>query len=176
MKKHALKVFRQPPERLNCAQSVLHAWREVSDDTGIALADLKPFGGGRAPDGLCGALHAACMVAPGRAEALKQNFAARLGSRYAIVRGATACPGGSPSPDPLQAYIVGQSPGIVPSALTVTTTCSSPANGCSSSATPWNGAGCVVRVRVNYSFRFLVPLVSTLVIPMTSSSEMVISQ
>jgi Flp pilus assembly protein TadG len=99
---------------------------------------------------------------------------ARLGSRYAIVRGATACPGGSPSPDPLQAYIVGQSPGIVPSALT--TTCSSPANGCSSSATPWNGAGCVVRVRVNYSFRFLVPLVSTLVIPMTSSSEMVISQ
>jgi Flp pilus assembly protein TadG len=101
---------------------------------------------------------------------------ARLGSRYAIVRGATACPGGSPSPDPLQAYIVGQSPGIVPSALTVTTTCSSPANGCSSSATPWNGAGCVVRVRVNYSFRFLVPLVSTLVIPMTSSSEMVISQ
>jgi len=82
MKEHALKVFRQPPERLNCAQAVLHAWRAVSGDTSIALADLKPFGGGRAPDGLCGALHAACMVAPGRAEALKQNFAARLGSRY----------------------------------------------------------------------------------------------
>ena len=82
MKEHALKVFRQPPERLNCAQAVLHAWREVSGDTSIALADLKPFGGGRAPDGLCGALHAACMVAPGRAEALKQHFAARLGSLY----------------------------------------------------------------------------------------------
>ena len=82
MKEHALKVFRQPPERLNCAQSVLYAWREVSGDTAIALADLKTFGGGRAPDGICGALHAACMVAPGRAEALKQNFAARLGSRY----------------------------------------------------------------------------------------------
>jgi hypothetical protein len=82
MKEHALKVFRQPPERLNCAQSVLHAWREVSGDTSIALGDLKSFGGGRAPDGLCGALHVACMVAPNRAETLKQGFAARLGSLY----------------------------------------------------------------------------------------------
>jgi len=82
MKNHALKVFRHPPERLNCAQSVLHAWREVSGDTSIPLADLKPFGGGRAPDGLCGALHAACDIAPDRAEVLKQNFAAQLGSLY----------------------------------------------------------------------------------------------
>jgi hypothetical protein len=82
MKEHALKVFRQPPERLNCAQAVLYAWREVSGDASIALADLKPFSGGRAADGLCGALHAACVIAPDRAEALKQNFAARLGSLY----------------------------------------------------------------------------------------------
>jgi hypothetical protein len=82
MKDQALKVFRQPPERLNCAQSVLHGWREISGDTSIALADLKPFGGGRAPDGLCGALHMACMVAPNQAEALKLSFAARLGSLY----------------------------------------------------------------------------------------------
>lgn len=82
MKEHALRVFRQPPERLNCAQSVLQAWRAVSGDTSIALADFKPLGGGRAPDGLCGALHAACMIAPGQAEALKQNFATRLGSLY----------------------------------------------------------------------------------------------
>jgi hypothetical protein len=82
MKEHALKVFRQPPERLNCAQAVLYAWREVSGDTTIALAELKTFGGGRAPDGHCGALHAACVVAPDRAKSLKQNFAARLGSLY----------------------------------------------------------------------------------------------
>ncbi|MGA2854633.1 MAG: hypothetical protein ABSE90_10960 [Verrucomicrobiota bacterium] len=82
MKEHALKVFRQPPERLNCAQAVLYAWREVSGDTSIALADLKQCGGGRAPDGLCGALHAACVIAPDQAESLKQNFAARLGSLY----------------------------------------------------------------------------------------------
>lgn len=82
MKQHALSVFRKDPERLNCAQSVLHAWREVTGDTSLALADLKPFGGGRAPGGLCGALHAACRIAPDRAAALQQHFAARLGSVY----------------------------------------------------------------------------------------------
>ena len=82
MKEHALSVFRKGPERLNCAQSVLYAWREVSGDISIPLADVKPFGGGRAPDGLCGALHTACLVASDQAEALKQNFAARLGSLY----------------------------------------------------------------------------------------------
>ena len=82
MKEHALSVFRKDPERLNCAQSVLYGWREVSGDTSIPLDEVKLFGGGRAPDGLCGALHTACLVAPDRAEALKQNFAARLGSLY----------------------------------------------------------------------------------------------
>jgi Flp pilus assembly protein TadG len=100
---------------------------------------------------------------------------ARLGTRYAIVRATVACPGGTPSPDPLQSYIASESPATTASALTVTTTCADAA-GCSSSASPWNGAGCVVKVTVTYTFHFLVPLVSTLVIPMTSSSQMVISQ
>jgi len=82
MKKHALAVFRQPPERFNCAQSVLHAWREVSGDKSIALANLKPFGGGRAPGGLCGALYAACTVAPTKVGQLNAHFAARMGSLY----------------------------------------------------------------------------------------------
>ena len=82
MKKHALSVFRKKPEQLNCAQSVLYGWREVSGDTSIPLDDVKLFGGGRAPGGLCGALHTACMVAPDQAKALKQNFALRLGSLY----------------------------------------------------------------------------------------------
>jgi hypothetical protein len=93
MKEQALKVFRQPPERLNCAQAVLHAWREVSGDTAIPVTDLKGFGGGRAPGGICGALHAACAVAPDRAETLKQTFAARLGSVYCReLRGAKVHP------------------------------------------------------------------------------------
>ena len=82
MKELALKVFRQPPNRLNCAQSVLHAWREVSGETTLAVADLKPAGAGRAPEGLCGAVYAACLLAPDRAEELKAAFEAGVGSLY----------------------------------------------------------------------------------------------
>jgi hypothetical protein len=80
MKELALKVFRQPPERLNCAQSTVYAWREVFGDASVTVADLKPFGAGRSPEGLCGSLYAACLLAPNRAEELKAAFAARLGS------------------------------------------------------------------------------------------------
>jgi hypothetical protein len=82
MKELALEVFRRPPDRLNCAQSVLHAWREVFGDTALAVADLKPAGAGRAPEGLCGAVYAACLLAPDRAEELKAAFAAGVGSLY----------------------------------------------------------------------------------------------
>ena len=82
MKELALKMFRQPPDRLNCAQSVLHAWREVFGDTTITIPGLKPVGAGRAPEGLCGAIYAACLLAPDRAEGLKAAFAARVGSLY----------------------------------------------------------------------------------------------
>ena len=82
MKEHALKVFRQPPDRLNCAQSMVYAWRETFRDTTITVAELKPFGAGRSPEGLCGSLYAACLLAPNRAEELKAAFAARLGSLY----------------------------------------------------------------------------------------------
>jgi hypothetical protein len=82
MKPHALAVFRKAPEHLNCAQSVLSAWQAVSGDKTLSLAGLKTCGGGHAPDGICGALHAACRIAPDQAEALKTAFIARLGSAY----------------------------------------------------------------------------------------------
>ena len=49
---------------------------------GFSLADFQPMGGGRAPEGLCGALHAACTVAPAQADWLKGRFAARVGSLF----------------------------------------------------------------------------------------------
>ncbi len=55
----AASVFHQPPLRANCAQSVaLLAGRED------LVADLAACGGGRAPGGLCGALHAALLLTP----------------------------------------------------------------------------------------------------------------
>jgi hypothetical protein len=80
MKIHALAVFRQPPERLNCAQAVLAGYQAVTGDCSLPLAALKPHGAGRAPEGLCGALHAACTLAPERAPQLKADFLARIGA------------------------------------------------------------------------------------------------
>jgi Flp pilus assembly protein TadG len=99
---------------------------------------------------------------------------ARLATRYAIVNGVAACAGGSP--DPLQSYVTGQSSGIVPSQMTVTTTCPGGNSGCSSSTSPFNGSGCLVSVTVTYSFYFIAPLISILMIPLSSRSQMVISQ
>jgi Flp pilus assembly protein TadG len=99
---------------------------------------------------------------------------ARLATRYAIVNGATSCAGGSP--DPLQAYVLAQSAGITASKLTVTTSCPGGNTGCSSTASPFNGPGCLVSVTVAYSFSFIAPIVSILVIPLSSRSQMVISQ
>ena len=80
MKNHALERFRRPPERMNCAEAVLYAYQKISGDTAIAISDMKPLGSGRAPGGLCGALHAACIVAPDKAERLKARFAEIAGS------------------------------------------------------------------------------------------------
>ena len=82
MKTHALAAFRQDPLRLNCAQSVLHAYQEVTGDRALDLASLKTCGAGRAPEGRCGALHAACLIVPQHAAAIQARFAAALGSDH----------------------------------------------------------------------------------------------
>jgi predicted Fe-Mo cluster-binding NifX family protein len=80
MKAIARAVFHQPPERLNCAQAVLAAYQEIVRDVSLPVAELKPHGGGRAPGGTCGALHAACSIAPESAQVLTSQFEQRAGS------------------------------------------------------------------------------------------------
>lgn len=80
MKTHAIASFRRAPERLNCAQAVLSGYQSVTGDTTIPVADFKPFGGGRASGGECGALHAACLLAPQDASKIRQAFKARAGA------------------------------------------------------------------------------------------------
>ena len=97
---------------------------------------------------------------------------ARLATRYAIVNASIACAGGTP--DPLQAYVFAQSPGIANAQLTVTTSCPGGNTGCISTVSPYNGQGCLVTVTVRYTFNFLVPFISLISVPLTSHSEMVI--
>jgi len=80
MKRIALQHFHQPPLRLNCAQAVLAAYQETTGDTSMSLPSFQAYGGGRAPQGLCGAVHAAALTRPALAEAIKAEFLARTGA------------------------------------------------------------------------------------------------
>ena len=43
----------------NCGQAILKAFQDVFDITDQQIEEFSAFGGGRAEDGVCGALHAA---------------------------------------------------------------------------------------------------------------------
>lgn len=80
MKSTAAKLFHQPPQNLNCAQSVLAAYQEATGDTSTALEPFRAHGGGRAPEGICGAIYAACQLRPEAAEGMKADFQAHTGA------------------------------------------------------------------------------------------------
>jgi len=62
--------------RYNCAQSVAAACSGEEH-----LQDLAGCGAGRAPDGVCGALYAALLLAPeSRKKSISDEFAMRLGA------------------------------------------------------------------------------------------------
>lgn len=65
----ALSTFREPPFMYNCAQTVCAAFGRED-----LIEAMKSCGGGRAPEGMCGALYGAIQVAPTNAEELKSAF------------------------------------------------------------------------------------------------------
>jgi len=68
-------------ERLNCAQSIIKAFSPEGADES-AIADARKLSGGRADEGLCGALHAAMQLASDddAMQKMSQAFEARAGS------------------------------------------------------------------------------------------------
>ncbi len=71
----ALELFTASPRMHNCAQAV--ACGLGRDEL---YAPLATCGGGRAPEGRCGALHAAMLLAgEARAQELRRRFVAELG-------------------------------------------------------------------------------------------------
>ena len=105
---------------------------------------------------------------------------ARAGARWAMVRG-SACPS-STSPArtdcpvtsaQVQTYVQSISPMTNQNNVAVSATW--PDNtGCQTSGK--NGPGCLVVVNVSYPFHFALPFVSTATIPLSSTSQMIISQ
>ncbi len=79
----------------NCAQSVAHAWNAKNPGGAARVEGLAGCGGGKAPGGLCGALHASCELAGAAAEGtIKREFAEKSGGHLTCreIRAARALP------------------------------------------------------------------------------------
>lgn len=99
---------------------------------------------------------------------------ARLGTRYAIVRGSSCAVAGCPATTAtIQSYVQDNSPGIEKSKLTVSTTWAA-SGGCI--ASPFQGHGCVVTVSASYPFHFAAFPYLLKDVTLTSQSKMTISQ
>lgn len=73
-------MFHQAPWRYNCAQSVAAAHAgELGLTEAEAAVSEQPNGGGRAPGGICGALHVALRLHPEHREQLLADFAKATG-------------------------------------------------------------------------------------------------
>lgn len=71
---HAL--FTAVPKRHNCAQAVMEGCGGAPEQ----VAEMAACGGGHAPGGLCGALHAALVLCPEQGEQIKAAFAREVGA------------------------------------------------------------------------------------------------
>jgi Flp pilus assembly protein TadG len=110
------------------------------------------------------------------------SYAARVGTRYAIVRGSSCptvlpgCPVFGTGAD-VQTYLRSIAyPGINPNNLTVTTSWPGGGPACTPSRNPCDNPGDLVQVTVSYQLPLLVPFVPVTTMSMSSTSEMVISQ
>ena len=83
MREKALRHFRQG-KGYNCAQTVYNSQRKHGPVDETKLFELGGAGGGRAPDGLCGALYAAKLNLPSERKA-------EIRARFEAVGGSVRC-------------------------------------------------------------------------------------
>lgn len=106
--------------------------------------------------------------------------AAREGTRYAIVHGATCTVSGGSctvTASQIQSYVQDLGyPGITTSAMTVTTTYSAYPAGGTCVAPGCNGPGDLATVTAQYKFPLSIPFVPSSTLTMSSTSSMVIAQ
>ena len=94
------------------------------------------------------------------------SYGAREGSRYAAVHGSDSAAPVTTSAA-VSTFVQNETAGLDTSKLTVSTTWSP-------SATPGQAGG-TVQVQVQYNFRLPIPLISTITLPLSSTSKMTIS-
>ncbi len=72
---NAVELYTATPKKHNCAQAVAEGCGHPE-----LVAELAVCGGGKAPGGRCGALHAAMLLVPEAAEAIQCDFVAQTHS------------------------------------------------------------------------------------------------
>lgn len=108
--------------------------------------------------------------------------AARIGSRWAMVRGSLSCSGATgralatcPADQAeIQSYVISAVPTVDASSLSVTPSWPGGNPGCPTAQ--FKSPGCVVQVTVTDRFNFALPFISTATWNISSTSEMIISQ
>jgi Flp pilus assembly protein TadG len=106
---------------------------------------------------------------------------AREATRWAAVNGSTCATDSSctapATATAVQSFVTNHTPlGIDSTQVTVTPTWNPAGSfGPSICNTTNNAPGCTVEVQISYNFRFVFPLISTTVLPLSSTSEMVIA-
>lgn len=85
MKTLASETFHHPDYKHNCAQAIANKWKELFEDEETIVDQMKANGGGRAPEGLCGAIYAAMQAVPAdKRDDLLKAFEQRVGQRNCL--------------------------------------------------------------------------------------------
>jgi len=76
----SLKAYKE--EKFNCAQSILRGFQDKFQVSDEQIAEAKKNGGGRAENGICGALHSAAQLAANDeiGKVLHERFIVHAGS------------------------------------------------------------------------------------------------
>jgi hypothetical protein len=81
----ATDTFHHPQHRHNCAQAIANKWHSYLGLPPSIVDDMKAFGGGRSPEGMCGALYAGLELLP-LADSKKQML-----DEFKNITGQTKC-------------------------------------------------------------------------------------
>jgi Flp pilus assembly protein TadG len=103
------------------------------------------------------------------------SYIAREATRWASVRSGGVYPKASQT-DVTNFVKSATGAALDPANITVTTVWMAPANGSPACTANPDKPGCVVEVTVNYNFKFVLPFLPAGTVPMSSKSQMIITQ
>jgi len=85
--------FHSLPGNLNCAQAILKGFQQEFDITDQEIEEFRALGGGRAQDGLCGALYSAeRLLSQAGRPGIREEFKSRVGETHCLAIKTTKFP------------------------------------------------------------------------------------